>query len=170
MGGIHFIPSVVGTIVLVLWQQKFLAWIQQGLVSFDNLSDSINNSDLELTGSIAHNDILVQLANICERTIHNFYDSIATVFWQRKDYMTTTGPTADLLGLQAFHQHYFYVPLNDYIPGNANKMTNILSRQWDLSDTDLLTLFNSEFPQELPWHKCHLSKMMFSGLILALSR
>ena len=72
--------------------------------SFANPKGSITNSDLELAGSIAHNDVLAQAADVREKTTHNSYDNIAAVFWQRKGATTTLGPAAFLLRLQALHQ------------------------------------------------------------------
>ena len=136
MGGIDLTPDISGSIVPVLWRQKFPAWVQRDLVSFDNPDGSINNSDLELAGSIARNSILAQHADVRERTIRNSCNNMATVFWQRKGSTTTTGPAAYLLRIQAFHQRFFrYVLFRDFIPGSSNTMTNILSRRWDLSDT-----------------------------------
>ena len=80
MGGIHFIPDVTGSVTPVLWRHKFLEWVQHDLVSFDSPDGSINNSDLELAGSIAHNGVLAQHTDVRERTIHNSYDNMATVF------------------------------------------------------------------------------------------
>eukprot|EP00536_Pseudo-nitzschia_multiseries_P010377 jgi/Psemu1/25748/gm1.25748_g len=39
-----------------------LKWVSSQLVSFDNPDGTINNSDLELAGSIAHNDVLAHAA------------------------------------------------------------------------------------------------------------
>ena len=89
-------------------------WIQRQLVSFSNPNGTINNSDLELTGSVARNDILTMAAEVEEQTIHNVYDNTAAVFWQRKGAATTTSPPAYLLRLQAFHQRQFlYVLKHD---------------------------------------------------------
>ena len=97
-----------------------------------NPKGSIANSDLELAGSIAHNDVLAQAADAREKTTHNSYDNIAAVFWQRKGATTTLGPAAFLLCLQALHQHYYhYAPLCDYIPGPINVMADFLSQRWE---------------------------------------
>ena len=58
--------------------------------------------------------------------------------------------------------------LHDYIPGEANKMADICSRAWHLSDTELLAYFDLHFPQDEPWTLCHLRKPMRSSLISAL--
>jgi hypothetical protein len=141
------------------------------LSSFKNLNGDITNSDLELAGSIAQNDILAQAVDVCERTTHNSYDNIAAVFWQRKGATTTLGPAAYLLRLQAFHQRFFrYVPLRDYIPGPVNVMADALSRRWDLTDTEILSYFNLHFPQKERWRLCLFRPELNSSLISALSR
>ena len=95
MGGVHFIPDAEsGGVVPILWRHPFPCWVQDRLVSFDNPSGDITNSDLELAGSIAHNDILAQAADVRECTTHNCYDNTAAVFWQRKGSTTTLGPAA----------------------------------------------------------------------------
>ena len=172
MGGVHFVPTPEGNMVPLLWRQKFPPWVPQQLVSFSNPAGVINNSDLELAGSIAHNDILAQAADVSERTVHSSYDNTAAVYWQRKGAATTTGPPAYLLRLQALHQRYYrYVPLRDYIPGVANKMADLLSRRWDLTDAQILALFNATFPQQdAPWRLCRLRKPLLSSLTSALSK
>ena len=94
MGGLHFVLFPDGSITPLLWQQRFPPWIQRQLVYFPHRDDTINNSDLELAGSVAHNDILVIAAEVEKRTIHNVYDNTAAVFWQRKGATSTTGPPA----------------------------------------------------------------------------
>ena len=81
MGGILFVPSPDGSATPLLWRQPFLPWIQRQLVSFSNSDGAINNSDLELADLVAHKDILAMVAKVVERTIHNVYDNMATVFW-----------------------------------------------------------------------------------------
>lgn len=170
MGGVHFVPTTSSEIPL-LWRQPFPDWIRKRLSSFKNPKGDVTNSDLELAGSIAHNDVLAQAADVCEQTTHNSYDNIATVFWQRKGATTTLGPAAFLLRLQAMHQRFFrYVPLRDYIPGPLNVMADILSRRWDLSNEQILSHFNLHFPQKEPWRLCQLRPEMNSSLISALSR
>ena len=98
-------------------------------------------------------------------------DNIVAVYWQRKGATTTLGPAAFLLQLQGLHQRFYhYVPLCDYIPGSLNIMANFLSCCWDLTDNELLSYFNSTFPQNQPWRLCHVQPKMNSALTLALSR
>ena len=67
IGGFHFVLLPDGSEVPLLWRAPFPQWVQDWLVSFDNPGGDINNSDLELAGSIAHNDILAQAANVTKK-------------------------------------------------------------------------------------------------------
>ena len=60
MGGVAFIPTDnrEDDVVPILWLKPFTDSIQWKLVSFANPDRSINNSDLELCGNIAHNDVV----------------------------------------------------------------------------------------------------------------
>ena len=124
MGGVYFVPTDTKEIPL-LWGQCFQDWIRQELCSFAIPKGSITNSDLELPGSIAHNDIPAQAANVREKTTHNSYNNIAVLFWQRKWATTTLGLESFLLHLQDLHQRFFrYAPLRDYLPGPINAMAD----------------------------------------------
>ena len=83
MGGVHLVPIDTKETPL-LRRQRFLDWIRRDLCSFANPKGSITNSDLELAGSIANNDVLAQAVDVREKTTHNSYNNITAVFWQRK--------------------------------------------------------------------------------------
>jgi hypothetical protein len=69
MGGV-WLPSVTNSnLEPSLWRAKFPPKIVTKLVTFDNPSGLINNSQLELAGSIAHNDALQQCVNCAGRMI-----------------------------------------------------------------------------------------------------
>jgi hypothetical protein len=98
-------------------------------VTFSNPKGVIANSDLHLVASISQHDVLVQMVDIREVTIHNSWDNIARVWWQHKGVTSNSGPTARLLRLQALHQrHYRYVPTFDYIAGEATVVEDACSR------------------------------------------
>jgi hypothetical protein len=169
MGGVHFVPGTDGTIKPYLWRSRFPSKITQQLVSTTNPTGKASNSDLELAGAVAQHDTLCQIVDLQDVTIHNCYDNTATVFWQRKGSATTTGPAAYLLRLQALHQrHYVYAPLHDYMPGEVNLVADVASRSGHVTDVQLLSLFESKFPQILPWTLCQLRKPMYSALTSAL--
>ena len=170
MGGAFFVPADKGY-ESILWRERFPQHVQAALVSFDNPSGTINNSDLELCGNVAHHMVVAQTADVREKTVWTGSDNTANVYWMRKGSTTTTGPPAYLLRIQAFHQRYHrYVPQHDYVPGTANEMADICSRAWHLTDSQLLTLFNTRFPQSQSWKICHLPTAMSSALISALYR
>jgi len=83
----------------------------------------------------------------------------------------TTGPAAYLLRLQSIHKrHHRYVALHNYFPGKLNVLADACSRRWELSDDELLTLFNISYPQTEPWTLCHLQQPTLSALTCALFR
>jgi hypothetical protein len=119
---------------------------------------------------VAQHDILAQAFDVREATVHNSSNNVSTVWWQRKGTTSSSGPMARLLRLQALHQrHYQYIPLFDYIGGEANAMADDCSRLWHLSNSQLLAHFACHYPQSQPWMLCHLLKPMRCALILALS-
>ena len=107
MGGVHFVPTHAGRLRALLWRGRFAQATSEALVSYSNPKGTINNSELELAGTIAHHDVLAHAVDIRECTIHNSHDNTAAVYWQRKGSTTTTGPTAYLLRLQALHERCY---------------------------------------------------------------
>ena len=172
MGGVFFVPdNNSDDFTPYLWRSPFPDSISSDLVSFDNPKGSINNSELELCGNIAHHDVVANTTDIREQTIWTGSDNTASVHWLRKGSATTTGPAAFLLRVQGHHQRtHRYVPLHDYVPGTANAMADFCSRAWHLSDSRLLAHFNSVYPQTRSWRGCHLAHSMFTTLTSSLQR
>ena len=171
MGGV-WLPAVThSNLEPTLWRAPFPKCITDALVSFDNPMGSINNSQLELAGGIAHNDVLQQLVNCTGRTVVPMGDNTAATAWQHKGSASTSGPTAYLLRVSSLHQrHYRYLSKADYIAGPVNQMADDCSRLWHLTDSQLLAYFNDTYPQERPWQLVHLRSEMHSTLIKALQQ
>ena len=74
----------------------FPSSVQQALVSTDNPSGSITNSDLELAGTIAHEATLAAVQDLRHCTIATFSDNTPAVAWGNKASTTTTGPASYL--------------------------------------------------------------------------
>ena len=166
----HAAPAAASVHAPVLWRQPFPLSIQQRLVSFSNPTGDITNSDLELAGAVAHQDILVQGFDVRETTTATLSDNTPTVYWSRKGSTTTTKAPAYLLRLASLHQRFHrYNPEISHIPGVVNKMADDCSRLWHLSDSQLLAYFNRTYPQALSWSMCHLNPVMNSALTSALS-
>jgi len=169
MGGV-WLPAISHTpLTPILWRAQFPRHISEALVSFTNPHGSITNSDLELAGLIAQQDIIVQEVNCQGRTLAPLGDNTPTTSWHHKQSTTTTGPAAYLLRLNSIHQRHFqYLSKADYLPGRANQMADDCSRLWHLSDSQLLAHFDALYPQTQPWRLVHLRNEMHSALISAL--
>ena len=169
MGGVWLHSS--GTGVPILWRQQFDAAVTARLVSADNPSGDITNSDLEQTGLTCHQDILAQAHDVRERTVHALTDNMAALSREQRGSTSVDAPAAYLCRLSALHQRAYRYRLRvSHIPGPANAMADTLSRRWELNDSQLLYLFNSIYPQAQPWSICHPRSAMLSATTLALSK
>jgi hypothetical protein len=79
MGGVHFVPTRDVSVLPLLWWASWPLSVQNRLVSHDNQSGDVNNSELELTASVAQLDVLAQNIIIREHTVHILSDNAATV-------------------------------------------------------------------------------------------
>jgi hypothetical protein len=182
MGGVWFPPGPPEPLALqpprssrlpapTLWRQRFSRNIQDLVVSSDNPSGTITNSDLELAGTIAHDDVLANAVPVTHLTTCGLCDNTPAVSWRTKGSRTTTGPAAYLLQVSSLHRrHYRYKPEFHHIPGTANAMADDCSRLWNLNDADLLSYFNFNYPQKQSWRMHHLRPAMNSALTSSLLR
>ena len=110
----------------ILWRSPFPASIQSQLVSTDTPHGTVTNSDLELAGSIAHDDVLCQaLPSTPHVSTCTFSDNTPAVAWKGKGSTSTTGPVAYLLQTAALHKQYHcYCNEMHYIPGPLNTMAD----------------------------------------------
>jgi hypothetical protein len=92
MSGLNFIPHMDGTIKSYLWRSPFPVNVTDQLVSHENTGGGINNSDLELAGSVGHN-ILCQLTNIADVKVQNCYDNTTTVILEMESIGYDSGPS-----------------------------------------------------------------------------
>ena len=108
---------------------------------------------------LAHRDVLACDRDIAERTIWINADNRAAVSWSTKGSATSVAARAYLLRFASYHQRarHRYVVCSQYMPGPVNVMANDASRLWHSSDSDLLTHFNSAYPQVLSWQMRTLS-------------
>ena len=155
----------------VLWRVPFDSTIQDRLISFANPTGTINNSELELAGSVLHNSVAAHCYDIRERTIKSSTDNIVSLYWDRKGSITASSPAAYLLRAQALHQrHHRYLSLKDYLEGPRNGMADDASRLLDLSPHQLLTHFDSRYPQSHPWQLWTPPLPMISAVTSAVHR
>jgi hypothetical protein len=155
----------------ILWRAQFDADITRDLVSYQNPSGTITNSDLELAASLVQHDIAAHRFDIRERTIATGSDNTPTVAWQSKGSTTTVSAPAYLLRLQALHQRFHrYHSSSFFVPGKLNAMADDCSRLWHLTDEDLLSHFESHYPQTASWRLVHPLPAMLSSVTSALRR
>ena len=102
----------------VVYRMPFPDSIRKNLVSSENLHGTINNSELELAGSLLHHAAVTANFDVQELTISSKSDNTPTIAWQRKGSVTSISAPMKLLRLQAIHQrHHCYVPRHDFIAG-----------------------------------------------------
>ena len=156
----------------ILWRARFPPKVQSQLVSFENPTGSITNSDLELSGAVAQDDILANaLPTVAHLSTCTFSDNTPAVAWKTKGSTSSTGPSAYLLQTAALHRrHYRYQNELNYLPGRLNAMADDCSRLWKFTDSQLISYFNFTYPQRTTWKLHHLRPAMLSTLISNLQR
>lgn len=168
MGGVWL--DATGTRDPLLWRLQFDVATSSRLVSSDNPTGTLTNSDLEQTGTVCHQDILVQNYDVRELTICALTDNTAALSRELRGSTSVDEPSSYLCRISALHQRAFRYRLRlSYIPGPLNVMADDLSRRWDLDDSQLLLHFHSHYPQDRPWRLCHLRPKMSSSVLSALS-
>jgi hypothetical protein len=170
MGGVWF-DALSPPQPPLVWRHPFVPGIPAALVTSDNPRGTISISDLELLATIAHKDVIAQRRAVSKRTLWLASDNKAAVAWATKGSSTTASARAYLLRLNALHQRtHRYVARHHYIPGPVNSMADDASRLWHLTDSALLTHFNSRYPQHTSWELQTLDPTMASALTGALFR
>ena len=155
----------------ILWRAPFPSDIQQRLVSWDNPTGDITNSDLELAGVLAQHDVAAQCFDVRHTTVATRNDNSSAVSWSLRGSVSRDGIVAYLLRLFSLHRRAFrYSTSIEHLAGDLNRMADDCSRLWNLTDKQLIDYFNTTYPQERSWKLCQLRPEMNSALISALRR
>ena len=125
----------------ILWRYKWPDYIIANLVTTENPSGTVTNSDLELAGGLIHLEAIVQTFDVREHTFLSKTDNLATLFWQRKGSATTDKLPAYLFRLFGIRQRYH----PDYLSGPSNPMADDSSHMFELSDDKLLSYLNTKY-------------------------
>ena len=154
--------------------------ISSDLVSFDNPSGTINNSDLEMAGLLLLWLCIEGVApDLAHKHIALFSDNSPTVSWVTKMASKKSRIAAQLVRALALRLNVQQsCPLTPvHIPGIENALTDIPSRsfgsvpEWNCrSDDELLTLFNAKFPlpNQASWTVFRLDTKVTTRVISAL--
>ena len=157
--------------VPVLWRIEWPEYITRRLVSSDNPTGTITNSDLELAGGLIHLEALTQTFDIRERTVVSKGDNLNTTFWERKGSTSTDSAPAYLLRLFGIHQRYHrYVPRFDYIAGSSNYVADALSRDFQLSWPQIVSQLSPYLSQKRGYQVWTPTSEFVSVIISALLR
>lgn len=169
-GGV-LLPAAQSSVSPMVWRLPLPASLQQQLVTFENPTGTINNSDLELAGTILHESAIAGYVPVVERTVHTMCDNTPAVAWRGKALITTTGAAAELLRIASLQQrHLRHVPRVHYIPGEANVLADAASRRFNLSHPHLLSLLARLAPHAQPWTMRRPLPQLRSAVITALRR
>ena len=165
MGGVYYDHTGQGYV----WRAPFPDSVQRRLVSTDNPTGTITNSDLEQAGMLAQLSLIAAQHSLPYATISTGCDNTPAVSRAQKGAVSSDGPAAHLCNYACQHQRlHRYCHHAYYIPGPANVMADDASRLQHLTDTDFLLHFNQEYPQPQPWILLHLPLQVVSRLISAL--
>jgi hypothetical protein len=169
MGGIWV--DALGLLPPLLWRKSFPPEVTAGVVSWDNPAGTLTNSDLEQAGVICAPDVLTNVHDIRERTILTSTNNTPALSRERRGSTTGNCPSAYLCRYAALHQRaHRYCLHASFIPGRLNVLADLLSCCWELTDSQILDLFNTQFPQARAWQLCHLSDETNSSVLAALSK
>ncbi len=167
MGGVFFAQDERPCV----WRTPFPQDIQGEVVSDDNPSGRLTNSDLEQAGILGQLDVTTQRFDTRGQTTAVLSDNTPAVSRFHKKSMTSDQAGAYLCRLASLHKrHYRYCTEISYIAGPANVMSDDASRLQHLSDSALLSYFDSTYPQSKPWQLCHLNTKMRSAILSLLRR
>ena len=152
-----------------VWRFEYPEDVKRRLVSSDNLSGDVTNSDFEQAGRQAQLCVMADNFDLAYCTIENGTDNTPALSRGDKGAVSSDGPDSLLCNEACEHQRlHRYCAVGFFIPGEANVMADDSSRLFHLSDTAFLAHFEQRYPQSKPWQLCHLPPQDASRLISAL--
>ncbi len=154
-----------------LWRAPFPPAITQALITAQNMTGTVTNSDLELAALVT-GSVMAARADPCPHlNVLLASDNTPTVSWATKGSTTTTSPPAYLLHTLAALRHAKPFSLTPcFTPGDTNQIADCCSRLFALSDTDFLNHMNDRFPSQPSWKLVTPPPEIVSAMSSALSR
>ena len=150
--------------------------ISDSIVSDDNPTGSITNSDLEMAGLLVLWLVMEEVCDVKDSHVALFSDNSPTVHWVQRLAAKHSAIAMQLIRALALRLQLARAsPLTPmHIAGVNNSLTDIPSRSFGsvaawhcTSDTQLLTLFNSTFPlpNQASWTIYHISSKLAMRVI-----
>ena len=102
MGGILFAPGHPPT----LWCATFPPEIQERIISFNNPSGDLTNSDLEQAGALTQADVAASLYDLRELTLLTLNDNSTAISRNQMGAITSDQAAAYLCHLSSLHCPY----------------------------------------------------------------
>ena len=125
MGGVLFTADQPP----LLWCAPFPPDIQSRLISTENPTRDITNSDLEQAGMLAQADVTNTMFDLRDRMLATLNDNIAAISHNNKGAITSDQAAAYLCRLTSLHRcHHRYYHKVSHISGEVNEMADTLSR------------------------------------------
>ena len=165
MGGVFFDSRNQGDV----WRVPFPEDIQAALVSEENPTGSVTNSDLEQAAILMQLEMVALQKGATYATIHTFSDNTPTIARFRKGAISSDRAPAYLCRLASLHQRvHRYCSIVSFINGPENVMADDASRLQHLPHPTFLSHFNQHHPQDGPWQLLHPSASSISRILSAL--
>ena len=165
MGGIYFDADGKGHV----WRHPFPVDVQADVVSSDNPTGRITNSDLEQAALLAQLDVMSCSHASRYATLHNLTDNTAALSRARKGAVSKPGAAARLCQVASDHQRlHRYCHQAGFIPGLSNVAADDASRLQHLSPLSFDAHFAQRYPLPTPWRTQALRPEMASLLTSAL--
>jgi hypothetical protein len=155
----------------ILWRTTFPLPIRDQLITQDNPTGTLTNSDLELTALITGCLLPAAHSPLPHPSIAIASDNTPAVAWAKKGSTTSNKAPAFLLHQLARQRRALPFDLQPFFtPGTTNLVADLCSRSFHLSDTAFLLKMNSLFPIQPCWQLAQLPPETRSQLNSALLR
>ena len=136
----------------LVWRHPWDQGLQQELITFENPSGSITNSDFEQAAVLTQLELACRQLPLRYATVDVLCDNTPAVSRFRKGSVRSASPAAYLCRMASLHQrqHRYHARVF-FLPGDMNRMADDASRLQHLTNDAFLQHFEQNYPQAKPW-------------------
>jgi hypothetical protein len=154
----------------MVFRHKFPDHISANLISTQNPSGMLTNSNFELAALVLGSGVLASHATLNHSHIWCASDNTPAVAWCQRGSPSSKNPNAYLLRwLASLCRAHTFVLRPVSVPGHSNVVADFCSRSFDLSEQDFLDQLQHRFPTARGWKLVHPPQSMISEMTSALS-